>query len=142
MYSPNSSVECRLRECEKTTRESGLTQGCIVLNESPELRISANAIIPPSDTSDFTLEIMLNPSNTRSPYSSPRAEKLAKLVKDLESMGYEFDHRDTGPIVGRLRVHLFTIDAEYKSLAFVIGMFFRSISNEDATMQGRLSCSS
>ncbi len=64
------------------------------------------------------------------------------MVRDLESMWYELDHREMMPIVGRLRVHPFTVDAEYKSLAFVVGMFFRSISNEDATMQGRLSCSS
>ena len=142
MDTSNSSVECRLRECEKTTKASGLTEGSIVLNESPELRITANARMPSSDTSEFTLEITLYPSNTQDPSSSSRADKFAKLVRDLESMGYRFDQRDTRPIVGRLRVHLFSVDGEYRSLAFVMGMFFRSISNEDATMQGRLSCSS
>ncbi len=142
MYTSNSSIESRLRECEKTTRESGLTEGRIILNESPELRISAIAGISPSGTSDFTLEITLYPPNTQTPESPSRAEKLAKSVRDLESLGYEFDQGDKGPIVGRLRVNPFTIDAEYKSLAFVMGMFFRSLSNDDATMQSRLSCSS
>ena len=141
-YSSNSTVEWRLRECERATRASGLTEGCIVLNESPELRIRANAKILSSDTSEFILEITVHLSNAQGPDSAARAEKHAKLIMDLESMGYEVDNQDTGLIVGMLRVHYFSIDAEYKSLVFVMGMFFRSISSEDASMQGRLSCSS
>lgn len=142
MDTSNSTIECRLKECEKATRESGKAEGCVVLNESSELRISANVMISPSGASDFTLEIELDSSNASDPDNPSRSEKLAKLVKDLESMGYVFDHRHMKPIAGRLRVHPFTVDAEYRSLAFVMGMFFRSVSNEDATMQGRLSCSS
>lgn len=126
-----STVEKQLIELENTARSSIEKEAFSILSGSKEYRIRLCATFDESGNAVHCLELTLYQSYFDDDKSASSAELFKKLLSDLTSMRYAFEHRDKGIIVGILRIDRFNADAEYRALRFALSFYIKRVANRD-----------